>query len=669
MKYKHFETISRKEVKTAQFNGYYLNKNFEDMMFQITIQEDGTLKASVLKKDEDYFSDFNTEKWLAEAEKYAVKADLQDSISGEDCILINDISSFKTEEMEIKAIPITATTYPSAPSQKGMSDIMYILEEKEEIKPIVLGKYKTKKQFGEFIGTKGNINLLSKTAFIEGRYITGIGLEDTSFKMTICDENTIDFEEVGTNNCTDDEIKRYIAIIEDSAVSQFRDRSVASDFLFKINTTLKGKEVIIEAYVVIEFEKPYDKLLSFLEEETPKEYDEDDIASKMKLLFPEEFKEESEMVVKPVAKPVEIIEELDSRSMIANEFLEAKKVKREKIYKQIDTVKNELKIARSNSRLANSKISECEKDIDLLISRIDSMNINEPFNGYYFFIPEAVSEKCTLDENTTALMIKKLISIRYQNIEGFFNLFSNTSFRIRIAEIKDNNLIEVTNFKEVVPILSKLTYDEKGKISLIDGNIIYEGDIEWSSLNNKMVRLGFQNSVAFNEMCKDVPAQEENEDENSNLENGSIDDADLCEEQIAEFEEENGYPMGDEFLFAIGFNADATDDMCDAQVCISITPKSYFVSQGYAYDQHLEYVLKSKFPVLKAMGDKFEELSESAFQMNDDIKPLGLLPTIETLCRAGIMPSFSFQDLCDSACSKKVFDAVKKLGYIDKIQN
>ena len=33
-------------------------------MFQISVQEDGTLKASVKEKDKAYFSDFNQEKFL-----------------------------------------------------------------------------------------------------------------------------------------------------------------------------------------------------------------------------------------------------------------------------------------------------------------------------------------------------------------------------------------------------------------------------------------------------------------------------------------------------------------------------------------------------------------------------------------------------------------------------
>ena len=66
-KVKHFETVSGKIVKTAEFDGYSIgDRLLEGLMFQISVQEDGTLKASVKDKDKDkaYFSDFNQEKFL-----------------------------------------------------------------------------------------------------------------------------------------------------------------------------------------------------------------------------------------------------------------------------------------------------------------------------------------------------------------------------------------------------------------------------------------------------------------------------------------------------------------------------------------------------------------------------------------------------------------------------
>ena len=54
-KVKHFETVSGKIVKTAEFDGYSITdkKLLEGLMFQISVQEDGTLKASVKEKDKN----------------------------------------------------------------------------------------------------------------------------------------------------------------------------------------------------------------------------------------------------------------------------------------------------------------------------------------------------------------------------------------------------------------------------------------------------------------------------------------------------------------------------------------------------------------------------------------------------------------------------------------
>jgi hypothetical protein len=90
-KFKHFETESGKTIKTAQFDGYLINERpFEGMMFQVDIQEDGTLKVYVKPSDEDYFSDFNQEKWLKVATDFAYKYDIfEDPVSGEECWLID----------------------------------------------------------------------------------------------------------------------------------------------------------------------------------------------------------------------------------------------------------------------------------------------------------------------------------------------------------------------------------------------------------------------------------------------------------------------------------------------------------------------------------------------------------------------------------------------------
>ena len=96
-KVKHFETVSGKIVKTAEFDGYSIgDRQLEGLMFQISVQEDGTLKASVKEKDKSYFSDFNQEKFLKLAVDYAYENDIfYEPTSGEECCIVFETNSVK----------------------------------------------------------------------------------------------------------------------------------------------------------------------------------------------------------------------------------------------------------------------------------------------------------------------------------------------------------------------------------------------------------------------------------------------------------------------------------------------------------------------------------------------------------------------------------------------
>jgi len=716
MKYKHFETESGKEVKIAVFNGYSIgDRLMEDVMFQVEVSTDGTLKTTITKDCEDYFSQFNTQKWLQEADEFANRNDMfEDPISKEDCWLVEDTDvkpaiEAMTQEQIIKelqamggfvqiggnppaklsAIPIQATTgrpapYPVRVSKPLLSDLLNdpMQSEVEVVEavapPPVIGQFKTKKKFIKFLSMKGGLE--SKTATITGKQISGIGMDDITFKVTICDENTINFEEVDTHTCNENDIKRYISLIEESDSKQLNnDASAISDYVFVIEDMVRGKLTQLDSYATVEFTKPYDKLLSFLEGDEVKEYDSEVIDEKLDWLFQEE----------KVAEPVITESAKIYNAHILEEFMEAKKVKREGLYRQIDTIKTALRAAKADNRLATSKMSECEKEIEVIVSRIDSMGINEPDNGYFFFIPEAISEKCILDDVAANAIQKKLISIKYTNIEGFFEMFSNLLYRIRIGTVVDGVLVEVKDYKEIMPKLSSLVIEGTSKVGVSrDNEIIYEGSIEWAHLCDKMTKLGFTNNVAFDELCLYVPPIPEYEDDYNDdagpHNNGgrynhtdeheveeTEEDNDISEE-LQDFEDTYGYTMGNEFLFAVHINPEATNDICDAKVMFVITPKNHFDNEGCCYDQHLEYVLRNKFPVLKAMGDSFEELAESSFQFNDGrdydtAKPLDLIATIEVLCRAGIKftPRFqTFMDDCTgSSNTQLLLDTMKTLGY------
>ena len=175
-KFKHFETESGKNIMTAQFDGYSIaERMLEGLQFQITIQPDGALKAWVKPEDEDFFSDFNTTKFLKMAVEYAEGNDsFVDPVSGEECWLISEDNSNQPQNTPLpivvqKVNPLSAIasnqphscgtgcnhnqTSPQSNSNSYdiidqiLGDTQSSETETEEPKEPVIGKFKPKRKF------------------------------------------------------------------------------------------------------------------------------------------------------------------------------------------------------------------------------------------------------------------------------------------------------------------------------------------------------------------------------------------------------------------------------------------------------------------------------------------------------------------------------------------
>jgi len=133
------------------------------------------------------------------------------------------------------------------------------------------------------------------------------------------------------------------------------------------------------------------------------------------------------------------------------------------------------------------------------------------------------------------------------------------------------------------------------------------------------------------------------------------------EEIEQEFEENCGYEIGDDFIFAIYEETTATNTIGDAKFIFSINPLSYWNKCGYQYDQHLEYFLRKKFPVLNSVG--FEELAETTFDFYNDNGHFNLSETIDTLCKAGIKFKIDFQNQLSSKDTTQVVNMINQLGH------
>lgn len=124
------------------------------------------------------------------------------------------------------------------------------------------------------------------------------------------------------------------------------------------------------------------------------------------------------------------------------------------------------------------------------------------------------------------------------------------------------------------------------------------------------------------------------------------------QEELDDFEDTYGFPMGEDFVFAIN-----TDEYYWR---IAISPLSYWNEEGYQYDQEIDYIIKEIYPALNDVVYELSEESECTFNLyfNGDV-----VSDVETmvvfLADAGLKFSKSFQE---SICENKVLnDEVEKL--------
>jgi hypothetical protein len=561
----------------------------------------------------------------------------------------------------------------------------------EEEKPLDLGKYKSKRKFYDFMCALGNINFLSKKAIIDGKFFDTLNLEGVKFQITLKDQGTLNFEEIVPEGevakTTEADHKRFVDIFDDGTVVGFREKSVYSDFIFYIEyevteenrKSLKRKfpdlkdeddKVLFQSYLIVEPKKPYNELLNFLDEEDDEPIDMSKMEQKLennrgadtlqnetlKTQIPDDldlsFLDEDETPQEPPTPlPIPAKEELTgTRAQIAEEFSEAKKEKRRKLEETLNNHQEELRKAKNQQNLAFTKIRECNEEIKTLVSRIDSLNIQEPLNGYFVFIPTALTEKTYLDEAVRTTIKDKLIAMNYPNTDYFMHLFDNAIFQIHIGCNTEEGLVELHDFRNVTSYLKDFDLTSQySKFYIEDGKLFYEGQMEHAAIINKLVKLGFSENPEFNEMCAvqhQKSAEEEMMERMSNTsyqsrnvldnEDEDYDDEDEDDPE-KQFEAEMGYPMGNEFIFAIQY--DKTED---PQVCVAITPLSYWNNESCCYDQHIEDILHSKFPALQGY---IEEPSEGSFFVsNEEGEYTNLKETVEFLSKSGLKFSTAFQD-------------------------
>lgn len=370
----------------------------------------------------------------------------------------------------------------------------------------IIGQFKTKEKFLEFVGIKGNFNFISNEATIEGKYLSGLDLDGVKFKLTICDEGTVNFDEIETSKTTAEQRERLLEVISEKTITIYNKRMVVQELPFKSvkAISLRGSdEKNIDMWLSVEHQTPISRLASFFEDEKEIEVS-DDQNSKLDTLF--SFFDE-EAILEGIPQEVTKVDvDLDQTETQKNMVETFKKMKEEKIielHNRIEQQESELKRFEFEKAQAEKKIETSKVEIKVLESRMDSLRpIMDP-NGYIFNVSEQKNEKVILEDNIANIIKEKVAKVKTINADNFMKLFESGEYHIRLGHFIEENevktLTEVADYpslpEEIKVVLIKIG------ITYIDSKLIYIGDLNWHDLVNKMVKNGFVQEVEFDKMC------------------------------------------------------------------------------------------------------------------------------------------------------------------------
>jgi len=543
-----------------------------------------------------------------------------------------------------------------------MDNVTEVLVDEKKVK---IGAYKPKEEFIEFVGTKGNIRFISDEAFIEGKYLSGLDMDDITFKLTICDEGTVDLEEVDTQKTTVEQRGRLLDIMCDKTIAPFNKRMVIVELPFKSVKKINDKE--IDLYLSVKYQTPISKLASIFDEPqiiTEDQYSKvDDMLSS---LFEEEDNYEDVTIEELEVVPTKV--EIGQTQTESQKSLEASfnKMKEEKFAELQDRSEFQLKEIKRfefEKAQAEKKLETAKEEIKILESRMDSLKpVGDP-NGYYFYVSEQLNEKVVLEESIALIIREKLSKVKSINVEGFMKLFEQGEFNINLGKLVDGSVIEITDYKDMPQDVK----DSLIKIGIRqdDTKLVYSGDLNWHDLVDKFTKKGFLQDPDFDKVCgsnsysvgtsKDrvdeaedmskykseiermakelgmggvtfgedgIELKEETKTKNmikkfNEMQEPLISDNEDAQEALEEFEDSYGYPMGQDFIFAIKEYNEPEPDYADFG--LAIQPKSVWDNDGHQYDGQVSI---DSGGVLN-LPSKFEEVQEASFMYQCGTGPIG----------------------------------------------
>jgi hypothetical protein len=142
---------------------------------------------------------------------------------------------------------------------------------------------------------------------------------------------------------------------------------------------------------------------------------------------------------------------------------------------------------------------ELKNEIRLNQDRLDDLQPTEDPTGYFFNVSERQNEQIVLEPEIEKIIKEKVSKIKSINVENFMKLFTDGEFHITLGKIHEDTLVKVDDIKTLPSEVTEKLYSLELKPS--DNKFIYVGDLGWSQLVNKMIKMGFEENSEFNKIC------------------------------------------------------------------------------------------------------------------------------------------------------------------------
>ena len=469
---------------------------------------------------------------------------------------------------------------------------MEVKQEVEEVKEIIIGEYTPKRKFLSFVSAVNGakIRYIRDIAFVKGEKLSGM-LEGAIFKITICDEGTIKFEEQeGTNLSDAAMIQRLIDEIDETDVTGYAQKFVVANLEF---ADIDGKR----CYLEVENEKPIDKLRSIFEEEDKKMDEIKELSDKglsvLDMLFgdSDDNEDTTEEVVEEIVVVEEPVQEEKSHaiSFMEESFRKMNEDKVNELKSRIEDHQKEISKQKMDINQAEKKIVENKEKLGILETRLDTMQPNEPANGYVFFVSEEKKHDTGLDESTRHIA-DKIADIMKLKKDVLFNMLTEGYHTIKIAkkgsdysksdlnkntsELTEEELEQIKKdyFEQSSMQKTIKSIDIDGKFSLDeDGDITYTGSLNWHQLVAKLIKKGFEQDPEFDKAAGSNSYEKEEETTEVTDE---VTDEDFKDLDSSEVTIDNGYQTQelltyDEPTDVILWSAPDTANYSDADVTLT----------------------------------------------------------------------------------------------------